>query len=299
MPQIQRLKELKFLIVPAILPSVLQSCGGGDLGAGAASSGTPSSSATLQVTGTVYERVSSTSYSQASGPLAPAVACDSITLKDASTACNADGTFSLTATAPDYEPIIATRAGYIPTPYTVNGSGSQTVPIGLYAESTVTPRPGFVKGMVYLDLQTSYPLSYWAQVMGDPVTRMSAELVSYVEVGFNHSCNTTSHTLSVSSAHPDYPDWTLATQAELAPMVSTVHAAGAAFNLWLGVVSVNECAGSVMFDWPGTDSAFWDSWFAAYRLILLERTQVAKNLGIEWITLGHTMGYVSARSASR
>lgn len=290
--------NLCLLIILFVLPPGIQSCGGGGSADGSSSVASSADSIVLY-TGYIYERESDTSYTLDLDGVTPTIECSSISLNGETSACEPDGYYFLQASAPDYKPLSISHSSYIPMDYTVWGNNDLNKNLGLYRTTTVNSRAGFVKGMAFLDLGNTYPPSFWASIIDEPVQRMNAELVSYVEVGFNHGCDDVTHSVSVSSFHPDYPDWRFSTEAELTDMVTNAHAAGLAFNMWLGTINVKECSGSVIFDWDSNDTAFWDDWFTDYRLILLERTLVAKNLGIEWITLGHNMDYVSRLDASR
>lgn len=287
-----------------LLPIVLPSCGGQPKSETDSTSPSVSPSkapSTIVVSGTVYERSLNTSYDRDTGPISPALGCDQVSLKDSTTSCDTSGTFRMQSLVPDYDTLSITASGYIPSQYTFKSSENSQfqINLGLYRTETVVARSGFAKGGVMLDLGNSYPASFWKTVMADPIKRMSANQVAYVDVGFNSGCSSASHTVSVTSANPSYPSWRQLTQAELEPMVSAAHSAGGTFNLWLGVVNVGACSGTFMWDMAQSDSSFWDRWFSDYRVILLERTQVAKNLGIEWITLGHTMEYVTRQAATR
>lgn len=50
---------------------------------------------------------------------------------------------------------------------------------------------------------------------------------------------------------------------------------------------------------PKTNSAFWDAFFAAWRPLVLERAAIARDLGVDYISLGQSMLFVSRTSASR
>ncbi len=254
---------------------------------------------TIQISGFAYERQAAISYSLDLSAVNSKIECTTISLDDASSSCQSNGGYSIALTDPDYQPMVVTHNGYIPTQYAIWGENDQNLNIGLYPAPTVTARPGFMKGMVFLDLQNTYPNLFWTTIMDEPISRMNAELVSHVEIGFGHSCDTNAHSVSISSSHPDYPDWRMSTKEELAPLVTKVHDAGGAFNLWLGIINVNECGNGVIFNVAKDDSAFWDDWFSNYRIFLINQTNIAKDLGIEWITLGHNMDYVSSLAASR
>ena len=253
---------------------------------------------TVEISGSVYFRDPGVAYNLTLANT-QALECDRVALDETNSSCKGDGSFSLIVPAPDYRPVKVTKTGYIPAYHTVWGDDNQTVSIGLYTAPTVTPKADFMKGMVYLDLGNTYPFSFWEQIIDAPKERMNAEMVSYVYNGFNYGCDANDHNVSISPFHPDYPDWRMPTKEELAPLVAKVHASGMKFNLWLDLVDVNECGNGVMYSWDASDTTFWDNWFQAYEALLLERAQVAKDLGIEWLTLGHNFGYASAQSATR
>ena len=252
----------------------------------------------VEISGLVYFRDPAVSYSLQLNNT-QALKCDLAAINDINTTCNDAGAYTLVVPAPDYTPIKVTKSAYIPMDYTVWGETNQSVSIGLYTAPTVTPKTDFMKGMVYLDLGNTYPFTFWEKIIDEPKSQINAQLVSYVYNGFNYSCNTTDHNVSISTFHPTYPDWRMPTKAELAPLVAKVHAAGMQFNLWLDLVDVNECGNGAMYSWDQSDTTFWDHWFQSYETLMTERAQVAKDLGIEWITLGHNFGYASAQPATR
>jgi hypothetical protein len=56
---------------------------------------------------------------------------------------------------------------------------------------------------------------------------------------------------------------------------------------------------SDIYDVPPTQTAFWDSWFAAYEPIVVQYATIARNLNIESLALAHNLGYLSRLSAAR
>ncbi len=254
----------------------------------------------VNISGFVYRRDTNTSYDLNLIDVTKLV-CESVSLEDVNGTCSDDGTYSLIVSAPDYNPIVVTKTDYIPVEYTIWGESDQSVPLGLYEapEWEVETKTDFMKGMVFLDLGNTYPFSFWEQVIDEPKSRFNADLVSYVYNGFNYGCSDTDHNISISSSHPDYPDWRMPTEEELQPLVEKVHNAGMKFNLWLDLVSVGTCGNGAIDSWNVNDTAFWDSWFSEYDTLLKERAQVAENLGIEWLTLGHNFAYASKQSATR
>ena len=255
-------------------------------------------SPSFNVSGFVYLRESNISY-DLNLTSTTRLNCDTISLNDTNGVCSDDGSYSLNVNTLDYDSISVTKTDYIPIKYSVWEDKNQTIPLGLYNAPVVGKKDGFMKGMVFLDLGNTYPFSFWEQVIDEPKSGLNAELVSYVYNAFNHNCSTTKHNLSISSFHPQYPEWRMPTESELAPLVKKVHNAGMKFNLWLDLVDVDKCGNGAMYSWDTNDTDFWDSWFSEYDKLLQERAKVAKNLGIEWLTLGHNFAYASRQNATR
>ncbi len=69
--------------------------------------------------------------------------------------------------------------------------------------------------------------------------------------------------------------------------------------MWLGVLeddgSNTGYSGIINASGP-LSTAFWDSWFSEYTRIVKQYAQIAKNLGIEYIALGHDMSYAVGKS---
>ena len=218
--------------------------------------------------------------------------CDVIEYKGQSYKCKSP--FSINIEEPNYSKITFKKDGFIPTSVVIKNE--RNLNIKMYPETTVNQRSGFTKGTVFLDLANTYPVSFWEKIIADPKDNNS-NIVSYVDVGFNSSCDLTNHSVNVSSVNPLYPDWRMSTEAELKLMVDKVHAEGMQFNLWMGVVNIEGCYN--LYEVPASDTQFWDDWFSDYKQIMVERAGIAKRLGIEWMTLGHNMEYVTRLSKSK
>jgi len=292
------MKRLIFLSALLLIISGCSGSGSSSKSGGGTTPPPPVVTPTVEISGSVYFRDPAVPYTLDLNNT-QMLKCDSVAIKEINATCNDDGTYNLVISVPDYDLIKVTKEAYIPIDYTIWGENNQSVPLGLYTAPTVTPKASFMKGMVYLDLGNTYPFSFWEQIIDEPKNRMNAEVVSYVYNGFNHACNSSEHNVSISTFHPDYPDWRMPTKEELTPLVEKVHNAGMQFNLWLDLVDVKECAGGVMYSWDTNDATFWDNWFQEYETFMTERAQVAKDLGIEWLTLGHNFAYASTQSATR
>ena len=254
---------------------------------------------TVKIDGFVYERKSSQSYTLDINDSVAKIPSSSITFGNASSTCNDDGSFEVKSNSVDYTPLHVEKSSYIPINYTIWEDKNQTIPIGLYKTVDVVKKSGFVKGMVFLDLGNTYPFTFWEKIIDEPKQRLNAQVVSYVYNGFNYGCDKNNHSVSIASAHPDYPQWRMPTKEELEPLVAKVHAAGMKFNLWLDLVSVKECGNGVMFSWDQGDTAFWDSWFDQYENFMKKVALIAKELNIEYLTLGHNFSYASSQSAAK
>lgn len=82
------------------------------------------------------------------------------------------------------------------------------------------------------------------------------------------------------------------TREEYTRLVSAAHNRNLKFMMQLGVY---QATGSVQQPWDVSpqNTAFWDAWFAAYTSIVLEYAVIARDLNIEYLSLGMNSNYMS------
>lgn len=137
------------------------------------------------VSGTVYRRSDLIAY-PIDGTSDPLLAGVSLGFGNANTTSAASGSFSISTSAQlngaDFLPVKATLAGYQPggMPSLMDERG-RSVPVGLYPETAVAPRPGFVKGIEFFDagggLAAAYASGQHAKVMDRVRDQDGANLV--------------------------------------------------------------------------------------------------------------------------
>ena len=81
--------------------------------------------------------------------------------------------------------------------------------------------------------------------------------------------------------------------------VALARARGLQFMMWFGTYEGCGPYAENIFSIPATNTAFWDAWFAAYRPFAIEYAAIARDLGIEYLSLGFNMAYVSKLSVER
>ena len=75
----------------------------------------------------------------------------------------------------------------------------------------------------------------------------------------------------------------MASRAMYEDIVGLAHARGLQFMMMLGIEPDPSVTNLGVLNSTPVESPLWDSWFAAYRPLVLERTAIARDLGIEWI----------------
>jgi hypothetical protein len=71
------------------------------------------------------------------------------------------------------------------------------------------------------------------------------------------------------------------------------------FMMWLGTVQFFGPYDQSIWNIPSTNAAFWDAWFSAYQKLVLEYVAIANEAGVDYLCLGHNMGYVTKLSYKR
>ncbi|HUQ47884.1 MAG TPA: hypothetical protein VM053_06515 [Gemmatimonadaceae bacterium] len=219
----------------------------------------------------------------------------------------ATGTLSLSTTvAPtvNLQPLDVTAPGYQATTYPwFAADTAQAVAMGMYPSVTVLPRPGFVKGIDFMDsgggLATIYQNGRHAMVMDRVKALLGANLVRTNEAfdvtKFNTATNTVEMTVDPFNVYD---------RAVYANLVSQARARGLQFEMGLEIgtfgrkLSAEDAANFAgRFTIPVTNTAFWDAYFAAFRPLVLDRAAIARDLGIEYLDLWNLQGLIRPESS--
>lgn len=291
----------------------LSACGGSDpTGGGSSTLPPPPAAPAYSTTGTVYARSDTIAYA-AEAISGPALAGATIGFGSSSATSGSGGSFSIGTNATlsgDFLDVSAAAAGYQPAwaPY-LTYEPARPVNIALYPEVTVTARPGFVKGIDFMDsgggLRTIYEGGRHAMVMDRVRDQDGANLVMTTEhfgvTRFRVATNSVTLTPDPFGVYSRAVYQNLVTQAKARGLKFMMTLAMAAYAT--NVPETIDSASNV--EWNGrlqiarTNEPFWDAFFAAWTPLLLERATIARDLGVEYLSLGFSMLFVTRTNVSR
>lgn len=272
----------------SLLTAFLAACGGGGSDSPAPVAPPPPAPPpppqSYQAAGAAYTRDANVAYPPDFVP-PTGLANAQVTFGPASTTTNATGSFSLRSTftlGVDYIPISATAPGHAATwqPWTPPDS-ARPIPLALYPERPVTPRPGFIKSIIFSDGGGNIPGWFAAGHVPTTVARVRdvvhGNAMSYVV------------TLVVRSYDANAPlfeavDDPNTNHAVTFPAVSAaIQAAGLQRILRIIVFSptLEQNPSGV----PLSNTAFWDVVFARVEAFVLKRTREAQEAGFDHVVI--------------
>lgn len=164
--------------------------------------------------------------------------------------------------------------------------------IGLYSAPIVNSRPGFVGGVFTMDaggdLNTIYNSGLFPSTYSRIKTKIGANLVAVSDPVWVESYDAASATVRMSSTS-SIP---MLTRQQYMTLVGLAHSNNMKFMMQLGVYP----AGNLQLPWsvPASNTAFWTAWFNSYKAIAIQYAQIAKDLNIEYISLGMNHGFMSS-----
>jgi hypothetical protein len=165
-----------------------------------------------------------------------------------------------------------------------------------YPAATVTPRANFVKGVFTMDVGGFMPDTL-SQGLFEPTydrirSQVGANLVANSDPVLITSSDPVNGTVTMSKSGPANTRIKMLTSAEYSRLVSAAHSRNLKFMLLLGVYPATS---DVQQPWGVSpqNTAFWDAWFAAYTPIVLEYATIARDLNIDYLSLGMNSGYMS------
>ena len=116
----------------------------------------------------------------------------------------------------------------------------------------------------------------------------SANTVVFVDPAWVNKVDPITSTVSMGTGPVTY-GFGMASRAMYEDIVGLAHARGLQFMMMLGIEPDPSVTNLGVLNSTPVESPLWDSWFAAYRPLVLERTAIARDLGIEWISLGYNL----------
>ena len=223
-------------------------------------------------------------------------------------ATSANGAFTIkTSITPstDATMLNASFTGYMPAWYPwFQSDTTQPIPLGVYPEVQAVARPGFMKGVIMMDdggvTVTMYSTGRFASTLDRIKNTVSANLASHVDAFWVTRFDPATNTVTMG---PD--GWGLGTKTFYESVVGMAHVRGLQFMMMLTIGSAYPGDSALNANWgaklsiPKTNEAFWDVFFAAWRPLVLERAAVARDLGVEYLGLGHNLLWLSRTSPSR
>ena len=172
--------------------------------------------------------------------------------------------------------------------------------------AAVAPRPGFVKGVFTMDVGGWMPGTY-ARGLFEPtydriLSQVGGNLVAISDPVFVTDFDAIKGLVTMSTSERPAGAWTMLTRGQYTKLVASAHGRGIAFMLQLGLypsMSLSSKYFSEIFGIADTNETFWDAWFAAYEPIALEYAAIARDLNIEYLSLGMNHGFMTRLPVKR
>ena len=190
------------------------------------------------------------------------------------------------------------EAGYIPISIarSLIDTSISSSNIGLYTAPNVNSRPGFIGGVFTMDaggdLNTIYNSGLFPSTYSRIKTKIGANLIAVSDPVWVESYDAASATVRMSSTS-SIP---MLTRKQYTTLVGLAHSNNMQFMMQLGLYP----AGNLQLPWsvPASNTAFWTAWFNSYKAIAVQYAQIAKDLNIEYISLGMNHGFMSSLPVS-
>ena len=162
----------------------------------------------------------------------------------------------------------------------------------------IVPRPGIVKGVFTMDVGGWMPGTY-ARGLFEPtydriLSQVGGNLVAISDPVKVIAYDAAKATVTMSKFEsPGTPGtYGMLTREQYRRLVSAAHGRNLAFMLQLGIYGTST-APQLPWSVDYSNIAFWDAWFAAYKPIVLEYADIARELDIEYLSLGMNHGFMS------
>ena len=249
---------------------------------------------TVLTSGMVYRRDGSVAYGPDFSPNS-GIAGAEVSLLGTSTVTDSSGAYSLRTVEPSggnrYAPIKAKASGYASSwyPWDVRDVGKPRA-LALYDEVAATPRPGFVLGMIPHDvggfMNSVFSAGLFQSTYDRIKTVVGANVVTLVDTIWINRLDVSkgvvelaSNPTNLSPGNVMSPD-----RAMYQVLVPQARQRGLQVMIMIGLFP-DPAVGLRYWEEMGAlkpaDTAAWDAWFAAYRPLIVERAQIARDLGVE------------------
>ena len=300
----------RIVVIACVLSLVAAACGGGTESTPVTTSPPlpppPPPSPAQVIDGSVYLRSDTIAYPPAFTPTTP-LANAQVSLSGVSTTTAANGAFALQvniAAINDFVPLTVSTPGQIPSVHPWRHAElGQPVAVGLYPEVAVTPRPAFAKGIILMDAGGWMPAWYQAGSAFSTIDRArdvaGANLAAYVDQFQVTDINLTSNAVTIT---PEvWNGYQMGTRQHYEELVGRARGRGMQFMMLLSLFPSGPAASvySTLGTIPVSNIAFWDAYFGAWQARVLEKTAIARDLNIEYVTIGMNLGYLSRLEPAR
>lgn len=251
-----------------------------------------------RVSGLIYSRDANTSFPVDTTPTEKGLAGAQVEIGADTLVTDASGNYGFDTIPPGFQTIIVTAEGYIPSHVSWNfiSGESYVFNIGLYqTPAIINPRPGFSNGIITWDaggwlIDYYYKKGLFPPTYTNAATNAGSNLVTVSDPLFITSATEDHVTMSPTSLSGSW--WRMMNEDEYSELVTDAHSNGLQFMLWTGVMDEGK---TDYYEFVYTDGkvkdTFWNDWFSEYEKHVIPMAQMAEKLGIEYINLGHDMGY--------
>lgn len=226
-----------------------------------------------------------------------------MTISPETTVSDASGNYVFTDIAPGYHTIIVEKDGYITATvsWDLLPGESYIFNVGLYEEPpAINPRPGFVKGIITWDAGGWLIDYYYKRGLFQPTYTIISDhaggtLTTVSDPVFVKEVDETHVVMGTTHNNGNY--WRMMNDTEYSILVNDAHSKGLEFMLWLGIIDGGvPVYWDIVYSSSTPSNSFWNDWFSEYEKYAVESASMAERLGIEYICLGHDMGYANGAS---
>lgn len=196
--------------------------------------------------------------------------------------------------------LISEAAGYITSWKKLQYAESGLINVGLYPEISVKARPGFLSGAYTWDpngMDSYFRIheqNLYVPTIETIKSRTGSNIVGIADPAFIVSYDIASAKVVLKKTTKYL---TMLPRKKYEEYVTAAHSRGLKFMLTLGVYP-DVGVSSQPYGIDSSHKEFWDAWFAAYTPIVREYSEIARDTGIDYLSLGMNLGYMSSLPVS-
>jgi hypothetical protein len=268
---------------------------------GAALLASPAGAAAVDLTGFTYQRSDAIAYGPNAAPTEGVLPGISVSAAGTATVSSASGAYAIPLPPSGDHTVSASPPAFLPywASFSVDHLLGLPFQIGLYPATPVGRRPGFVRGVIPFDagggMANIESLGLFPPTFDRIVQVVGANTIVFAEPVWVRAIDVAAGTVTMSKE--SCFGFSTPTREEYETRVTLARARGLQFMMLLGT---GECGLAQDIRSVASDATtFWNAWFAAYRPLVIEYAEIARDLGVEYLGLGLNMGYVTRLSAER